>query len=123
MTSSFPSHVLLHDRSKEQSKFSLQQHEIFLLQIAELNIRHEQEKAQTLRAYQIERDSSLKEHEQEKVSKVPPCLKTFIHGSFAVVRRIDRSYPNNTPANVRLGIPSSLVLALIAENAGIFDTR
>ena len=39
-----------------------------LSQIAEINIRHEQEKAQTLRAHQIERDSSLKEQEQEKVS-------------------------------------------------------
>lgn len=38
-----------------------------LSQIAEINIRHEQEKAQTLRAHQIERDSSLKEQEQEKV--------------------------------------------------------
>lgn len=49
----------------------------FLIQIAELSIRHEQEKAQTLRAHQIERDSSLKEHEQEKVSKVT-WLQTFI---------------------------------------------
>ena len=38
-----------------------------LSQIAEINIRNEQEKAQTLRAHQIERDSILKEHEQEKV--------------------------------------------------------
>ena len=38
-----------------------------LSQIAEINIRNEQEKAQTLRAHQIDRDSTLKQHEQEKV--------------------------------------------------------
>ena len=40
---------------------------LFFSQIAEISIRHEQEKAQTLRAHQIERDSLLKEHEQGKV--------------------------------------------------------
>ena len=39
----------------------------FFSQIAEISIRHEQEKAQTLRAHQMERDSLLKEHEQGKV--------------------------------------------------------
>lgn len=49
-----------------------------MFQIAELNIRHEQEKAQTLRAHQIDRDSSLKEHEQEKVSKVPLFTRLYM---------------------------------------------
>lgn len=55
---------------KGSPSFHLNDLRYFLFQIAELNIRHEQEKAQTLRAHQIERDSSLKEHEQEKVSRV-----------------------------------------------------
>ena len=57
---------------KDSASFHLNDMRYCLFQIAELNIRHEQEKAQTLRAHQIERDSSLKEHEQEKVSRVTP---------------------------------------------------
>lgn len=55
---------------KDSASFHLNDMRNCLFQIAELNIRHEQEKAQTLRAHQIERDSALKEHEQEKVSRV-----------------------------------------------------
>ena len=75
---------------KDNPRFHFNDMRYLLFQIAELTIRHEQEKAQTLRAHQIERDSSLKEHEQEKVSKVPPCLQTFTHGPSVVVRRIER---------------------------------
>ena len=74
---------------------------VFLFQIAEINIRHEQEKAQTLRAHQIERDSSLKEQEQEKVSKLTPCLETLVICS------------NNTPTRASLGIKEKEISLLI----------
>lgn len=78
ITESFLSFLLtISQKDNPRFHFNDMRNVFFLFQIAELNIRHEQEKAQTLRAHQIERDSSLKEHEQDKVSKVPPCHACF----------------------------------------------
>ena len=51
---------------------------ILFSKISELNINNEQEKAQLLRSYQAERESLLREQEQERVRSNPSAPIPFL---------------------------------------------